>query len=418
MKSQLLALLLAANFAMAEEPISPAVTAINSFGIDLLRKTSQPANNFLISPYSIQSALAMTYAGADGVTRDEMAKVLHFPKDDTALHHSFAQLKKTFDDAAARSSKYAEAMKKYGANTTPLTLAVANRLFGQEGYDFRPAYLNLVKDNYGAPFALMDFKKNSSGATKEINAWIEEATHQRIQNLIPGGALNDLTRLVLVNAIYFKGAWADEFQKIATIPRPFRVKGGKVENVATMSKESEMGYSKFAGFTAVTLSYHDGGFQFVILLPDSANGLAALEAKLTAAILMKCAKLESREVLLHLPKFKMEPPTLPLSSQLQAMGMKSAFDMPLGSANFDRMAPRRPQDYLSISDVFHKTFIEVDEKGTEAAAATSVFVVASEGIEPEPAKPIEVKVDHPFLFAIQHRPSGVCLFLGHVSDPR
>ena len=418
MKSQLLALLLAANFALAEETTSPAVTAINSFGIDLLRKTSQPANNFLISPYSIQSALAMAYAGADGVTRDEMARVLHFPKDESALHRSFADLRKMLDDASARSSKQAEAMKKYGAPKTPLTLTVANRLFGQQGYDFRAAFLNLVKDNYDAPFVPMDFKKNSGSATKEINAWVGETTHQRIQNLIPDGALNDLTRLVLVNAIYFKAAWAMKFQERATASKPFRANGGPPKNVPTMLQESKFGYAKFAGFAAVTLSYYEGALQFVILLPDSADGLAALEATLTPAILMKCARLESREVLLQLPKFKMEPPTLALSPRLKAMGMETAFDKPLGSANFDRMAPRRLDGGLYVSEVFHKTFIQVDEKGTEAAAATALLMPEISGIAPEPPKPIEVKVDHPFLFAIQHRPSGACLFIGHVSDPQ
>jgi len=417
MKLPWLALLLAGNLADGGEPASPAVNAINAFGLDLLRKTSRPTSNFLISPYSIQSALAMAYAGADGVTRDEMARVLHFPQDEATLHRSFAELRKAFDDAAARSSKQAEAMKKYGETTTPLTLTVANRLYGQDGYDFRPVFLNVVKENYGAPFARMDFKKKSGGATKEINAWIEDATHQRIKNLIPAGALNDLTRLLLVNAIYFKAAWEDVFQEGLTDSRPFHVNGGKTESVPTMSKYSQLGYSRFNGFTAVNLPYYGGAFQFVILLPDSANGLAALEGKLTPAMLMKCVNMESREVLLRLPKFKMDPPVQPLSSPLQAMGMKSAFNNPPGSADFNRMALRRSDDYLRISEVFHKTFIDLDEKGTEAAAATAV-VMLSEGIEEKPPKPIEVKVDRPFIFAIQHRPSGACLFIGHVSDPR
>jgi len=153
------------------------------------------------------------------------------------------------------------------------------------------------------------------------------------------------------------------------------------------------------------------------IVPDEVNGLPALEAKLSADILAECAKLETQEVDLHLPKFKFEPPTIVLAEKFEALGMKMAFDQPRGSANFDRMAPRKPNDYLYISQVFHKTFIAVDENGTEAAAATAVAMMAATAqIERPP--PVEVKVDRPFIYAIQHVPTGVCLFLGRVTDPR
>jgi serpin B len=162
---------------------------------------------------------------------------------------------------------------------------------------------------------------------------------------------------------------------------------------------------------------YNADLQFVVLLPDERNGLSAVEKKLTSAALTDFAKLERRKLDLYLPKFKFEPPTLNLGATLQALGMKTAFDQPAGSANFDRMAPRKPNDYLFISEVFHKTFIAVDEKGTEAAAATAVAMARATGMH-NPTKPLEVKIDHPFLYAIQHVPSGTCLFLGRVTDPR
>jgi serpin B len=182
-------------------------------------------------------------------------------------------------------------------------------------------------------------------------------------------------------------------------------------------RDERFGYAKREGYSAVSLPYAGNDLQFLVLLPEDVNGLRAFESKLSAEMLAQCAKLEERDVDLHLPKFKIEPPTITLAEKLEALGMKTAFNQPTGSANFDRMAPRKPDDYLYISQVFHKTFIAVDEKGTEAAAATAVAMMAATALRERPP-PIEVKVDRPFLYAIQHVPSGVCLFLGRVTDPR
>ena len=182
---------------------------------------------------------------------------------------------------------------------------------------------------------------------------------------------------MLANAIYLKAPWAHEFNDATTKPQPFHVRGGAVVDVPTMQKEDrQFGYAKREGFTAVSLPYIGNELQFLVLVPDEVNGLRALESKLSAQMLSQCAKLEPHDVDLSLPKFKFEPPTMALGEKLQGLGMKSAFDQPQGSANFDRMAPRKPNDYLYISQVFHKTFIAVDEKGTEAAAATAVAMMA------------------------------------------
>ena len=401
----------------AAEPTTTATDAVNALGVDLVRQSAKTGANALLSPYSIQSALAMTYAGAEGDTRAEMATVLHYPKDDAEVHRSFVALRKALDDVMQKSVRDAEQMQKWGGKVDPITLTVANRLFGQTGYAFRETFVTLVRDNYGAPFEPLDFAKNSSGATKHINAWVEDQTRQRIRNLIADGALNDLTRLVLVNAIYLKAPWAEEFHDFATKPQTFYLSANNLINVPMMTAQRTVSYARRDGCTVLALPYRGGDLQFLILLPEKVDGLANLEKNLTARLLTDSAALDRKDVILYLPKFKLEPPVLSLGRELQALGMKSAFDQPQGSANFDRIAPRRPDDYLYISEVFHKTFLNLDEKGTEAAAATAVVAVAASAVREKP-KPIEVRVDHPFLFAIQHRASGACLFLGQVSDPR
>jgi serpin B len=400
-----------------QSPENFAADAINSLGIELMHTTARPNANALISPYSIQTALVMAYAGADGQTREEMKRVLHLMDEDEQTHRSFAALQRDLESVVQRSVERVTNMQAYGRTNDAITLAVANRLFGQQGYDFRPTFLDLLKTNYHAPLQQMDFVHDAPAATKTINDWVTEQTRQRIQNLIPAGALDAMTRLVLANAVYFKAPWENPFPASATTPQPFHANGGEPVNVPTMSIKKSFGYAKQNGLTIVSLPYSGGEIQFLIILPDDANGLAKAEADLKSSQVADWAKLPAQQVKLFLPKFKIAPPTLPLGEALQSLGMTTAFDKPRGSANFDRMAPRRPNDYLYISRVFHKTYLDLDENGTEAAAATAVVMATRSAIIREP-EPVEVRVDRPFLFAIQHRDSGACLFLGHVTDPR
>ncbi len=395
-----------------------AATATNQLAVDLHRQLATGDKNLCLSPYSIQSALAMTFAGADGETRTEMALALHFPNAGDAIHNSFASLQRSLEEMSKKTATIADESKKNGGPSEPITLAIANRLFAQTGYNFRDSFRALVKQYYGAPFEPLDFRNDSASATKHINQWVAEQTRDRIRDLIPAGALNEMTRLVLANAIYLKAPWADQFSDAATKPQPFHVRGGAPVDLPMMRKEDQnFGYAKRDGFTAVSIPYSGSELQFVVLLPDEVNGLRALESKLSAELLAQCAKLEPRDVDLSLPKFKFEPPTMALGERLQALGIKTAFDQPTGSANFDRIAPRKPNDYLYLSQVFHKTFIAVDEKGTEAAAATAVVMMATSAMVKR-SPPTEVKVDRPFVYAIQHVPSGACLFFGRVTDPR
>lgn len=375
---------------------SPASEATNALGSELLTEALPPNTNALISPYSIQSALVMAYAGAAGVTKEQMAASLFYPPAGTL--ESFAALRPT--------------MAALGGEDSPITLTIADRLFGQVGYPFLSDYLSLLNEKFAAPLELADFIKSPRSAEKRINAWVEEQTRDRIKNLIPGGALTEDTRLVLVNAIYLKAPWAMSFSKSATADMSFQLTDGTRVNTPAMNQTETLGYLRGDGYVAVALPYKNPDLQFVVLLPD--KDLKSLEEKITASFLAGLTDLPKERVALTLPKFKLEPPLLSLSKALIKLGMPSAFNEPRGSADFSGIAPRQPNDYLYISEVFHKTFIEIDEDGTEAAAATAVVMMRALSM---PADPFKVLIDRPFLFAIQHRPSGTCLFLGRVVDP-
>jgi serpin B len=395
-----------------------AAKATNELAVDLHRQLATGDENLCVSPYSIESALAMTFAGADGETRTEMARVLHLT-DDRAVPASFALLQNSLEQMSAKTAEQTKQSKQSGGPSEPITLNFANRLFAQKGYAFRSAFLMQLTHNYGAAFEPLDFIADAGGATQHINKWVADQTRDRIRDLIPKGSVDKTTRLVLANALYLKAPWASEFSEKATNPEPFHIRGGAPVDVPMMRKtDKHFGYAKRDGYTVVSLPYVGNDLQLLIFLPAEVNGLHAVESKLTGETLAGCAKLDTRDVDLHLPKFKLQPPTMALAEKFEALGMKTAFDKPQGSANFDKIAPRTPKDYLYISQIFHKTFIAVDEKGTEAAAATAVAMMAGTALRSPPPPPIEVKVDHPFVYAIQHVPSGVCLFLGRVTDPR
>jgi serine protease inhibitor len=409
---------LTAAMAQSATNFDVAARATNELAVELHRQLATGDENLCVSPYSIESALAMTNAGADGETRTEMARVLHLPNDG-GVPASFSALQRSLEEMSAKTAELVKQSKKFGGPSEPITLNIINRLFAQKGYAFRDTYLSLVKQNFGGAFEPVDFIANPPAVTQRINKWVADQTRERIRDLLPSGALDKTTRLVLANALYLKAPWASEFSKNATQQEPFFVHGGVPVDVPMMRKRDEhFGYASHKGFTVVSLPYAGNDLQFLVLLPDEVNGLHALESKLTGELLAQCARLQARDVDLHLPKFKLEPPTITLAEKFEALGMKTAFDKPQGSANFDKMAPREPNDYLYISQIFHKTFIAVDEKGTEAAAATAVAMMAGTALRSPPPPPIEVKVDRPFVYAIQHVPSGVCLFLGRVTGPR
>ena len=250
-----------------------AAKATNELGVDLHRQLATGDQNLCISPYSIESALAMTFAGADGETRTEMARVLHFG-DATDVPASFSTLQHSLEQMSAKTAELVKQSKESGGPSEPITLNIANRLFAQKGYDFRQAFLSLVKQNYGAAFEPLDFAVNPAAATQHINKWVADQTHDKIRDLIPADALNKLTRLVLANALYLKAPWADAFSDKTTQPEPFFVHGGGPVDVPMMRKRSQhFGYAKRQGFSVVSLPYIGDDLQFVVLLPDDIKGL-------------------------------------------------------------------------------------------------------------------------------------------------
>lgn len=395
----------------------------NAVGLDLFRAVgaTKPGENLVLSPYSIESALALAYAGADGDTRTEMARVLRLPADDASLQDGFAGLRRALDQMVENSQRLIAARTVLaGTRLDPIEWSAANRLFGQHDFAFRPAFLALMRDGFAAPLQPLDFYRSTEPSRLTINAWVEEQTRQKIKDLIPRGGITEDTRLVLVNALYLKAGWDIPFEKYLTQPRPFRLPAGGTRDVPTMHRTAQLGYAAEDRLTVVTLDYLGGELQCVIVLPDEGQSVDAAAARLTPAHFARWSKLKEtgrRNVALQLPKFKVEGATVSLGTALKTLGMWQAFDEPEGSANFDRMAPRKPDEYLKISDVFHQTFVALDEDGTEAAAATAVVMAVTTSIIIAPPA-TDVRVDRPFLFAIQHRASGACLFLGRINEPR
>ena len=376
------------------DPDAKAVVAgNNAFAFDLYARLMGEKGNLFFSPYSVSTALAMTYAGARGDTAAQMAKVLHFDLDQAKLHPAF---KTIINGLQAEREK-----RGY-------QLSVANALWGQAGFKFIDDFLALTKANYGAGLSTVDFKRDAESARKTINAWVEKQTQDKIKELIQKGILTPDTRLVLVNAIYFKGDWETPFKPANTRKAPFTLADGKTVDVQMMNQKHEFKYMENESFQALELPYAGDELSMVIFLPRKADGLAEFEKSLTASNLAAWTpKLAQREVNVFLPKFRMTW-YFRLDKVLPSMGMVDAFDRL--RANFSAMTT---QEALMIAAVLHKAFVDVDEKGTEAAAATAVIMAPKAA----PARAPVFRADHPFAFVIRDVRSGSVLFAGRLSEP-
>ena len=380
--------------------------ANNSFAADLYTRLAagSPAGrgNLFFSPYSIRTALVMTYAGARGRTAEQMAGVLHLPVGPAdQLNKSFASL-----------------IQQMNAKHDDYQLAVANALWGQSGYGFRDDFKAILRDDYGAALQEVDFAHHAEQVRGQINQWAERATHDKIKDLVPPGVLTPATRLVLANAIYFKGAWQWPFHTSATRDEPFHLDASHDAKVPMMHHgQQTWGYTETPQLQAVELPYQGRDVSMVLVVPKAVDGLGEIEKWISGQTLAQWqSSLRPQLVVLTMPKFTMTS-AFRLAEVLGAMGMKDAFDA--SRADFSAMVTPQQQktEPPYISEVIHKAFVAADEAGTEAAAATAVMVAAG-AARMEMPKPVAIVADRPFLFYIYHRPSGTVLFLGRVSDPR
>jgi serine protease inhibitor len=372
------------------DDLAAVVQGNTEFALDLYGQLAGTEGNLFFSPYSILTALAMTYAGARANTEAQMARTLHFSPDPERLHPTFAALEAQLD--AAQES---------GA----VRLSVANALWPQAGYDLLPDYLALTKAYYGAAIFPVDYRQTEA-ARKRINAWVEQETENKIVDLIGPGILNALTRLVLVNAIYFKGNWASQFDEALTEEAPFWVTPGNGVPVPLMTRKATFGYTETESLQILELPYVGKSLSMIVLLPRQVDGLSELERALTWENLATwTSRLWQREVQVFLPRFRLTC-DFELSEALKALGMIDAF----GEADFSGMDGSLE---LYIRAVIHQAFVDVNEEGTEAAAATAVVMVT---MSLQPSPPV-FRANHPFLFFIRENRTSSILFFGRMVHP-
>jgi serpin B len=378
----------------SSQAMAALAEANNAFAADLWGRLPFEEGNLAVSPASISMALAMTWAGARGETADQMAGVLHLEGRE-GIHEAAATLLNRWDRSAYE-------------------LRVVNRLFGEQSYHFVEEYLEFVRRRYGAPLECVDFRNEPEPSRVRINAWIEKQTAGRIRDLLSPGAVDALTSLILTNAVYFLGQWVNPFEEYYTHDAPFRAPGGEIL-VPTMHQTSHLLYCETADLRILEMPYRGGDFAMTILLPSAVDGLEALEKQISARMLDRWrADLRQVSVEVALPRFTIDPAgPIRLASILAGMGMPQAFDQ--GAADFTGIAdPPNHQDRLFIGAVVHKSFVKVDEVGTEAAAAT---VVEQSFGAYDPPPPRQFRADHPFLFLIRGVPNGMILFMGRVVEP-
>jgi serpin B len=378
------------------KPLDAVAAASNAFGFNLYQKLvgEKPEENQFMSGFSVFAALAMTSEGAGGTTLDILKNTLGLPEREI-LHAGLSEL------GAALSR-----------GDAPYALAVANAIWPEKSFHLKPEFLSVIRKVYHGESLPLNFKSDYENSRKTINAWVEKQTNQRIKNLLPEGSLTELTRMVLTNAIYFKGKWKFEFDKKLTQSQPFWLsKGNKVEAplMYLPYKKQKLKYAQMDGFEALSLPYQGDDLSMIVLLPEL-DKMADLEKKLDAAQWSLISmQLHPAPVNVWLPKFKIEGGGS-IKPALSSLGMASLFE----SADFSNMFSD-PVEF-KISDVFHKAFVEVNEEGTEAAAATAVVVAEkSAAMQDDPIR--NFRADHPFIFMIQHNASKSILFMGKMVKP-
>ncbi len=377
---------------MAQTPMAKEGNPVSAFETRLYGELARGDGNVFVSPASIQSALAMTMAGARGATAKEMGQVLGVA------------------DAAAAGAQYRLLAKQISALQSggAVQLSIANSLWGQEGIEFGPAFLQQLRQDYESDLLQADFRGAAEAARQKINKWVSDKTQQRITDLIASGAIRPDTQLVLVNAIYLKANWLEQFEPRMTRDGDFKATGGKTVKAKMMGKVFSAAYAEDAGTQMIELPYRGGSLSMFILLPRQQDGLKQLEESLPTTLASLKEKATKRRVSLALPRFTLRYQA-DLVQPLTKMGMPSAFGT---QADFTGM---REEGALRISNVVHQAFVEVDEQGTEAAGATGVMMRPTAMRQQE--EPVAFVADHPFVFAIIERATGTVLFVGRLVDP-
>jgi serpin B len=377
-----------------DSDIEAVVDGNTAFAIDLYSRLKDEDGNLFLSPYSISVALAMTYAGARENTAQQMSQTLRFSLDPQRLHPAFGKLEERL-----------EALQEEGN----VQLEIANSLWPHKSYPILEEYIGLVKKYYGVKITPLDYAANIEAARRIINEWVEEKTKDKIRDMIGPGVLDALTRLVLVNAIYFKGNWADQFEEDLTKDAPFHLLSGESIEVPMMKQQETFGYAEHEGLQILQMPYAGDEVSMLVLLPRNMDGLADLQSVLNQESLDEWIRsIRKKEVLVFLPKFKVTS-QFRLDETLASMGMPDAFSPEKADLSGIDGEPQR----LYIGAVIHKAFVDVNEEGTEAAASTAVgFALAS---MPEPVPTF--RADHPFIFMIRDNNTGSILFMGRIVDP-
>ena len=376
--------------------------AINAFSLDLFHRVATERGNIVVSPFSVETALAMATVGAQTLTATEMKSVLHFYE---------RPLESGTIDPMGEVNGGFQKLLKHLHGTNNVELNIANAVWGEQTTPWRKEYLRKLDEYYGGGFIPTDFRRPDK-ACEQVNRWVAKQTNDKIRNLLDESNITTDTRMVLANAIYFHGKWSKPFKKSDTINEQFH-SGRKNHHAEMMKQTGKFGYFQGEGFQALELPYRGEQFSMIVLLPKENDGLSAFEKQLTAEqFRTACDKLaNSTEVNVKLPRFKIEK-AFDLVPALKEMGIRTAFT---NQADFSGM--HSGKEMLKIDAVQHKAFIDVAEEGTEAAAATAVTMTLFKSATPvEPPIP-NFHADHPFLYAIRHRPSGAILFIGRVEYP-
>jgi serpin B len=387
-----------ANPSASSSDLTTLVNGNNTFAVNLYEALHTQNGNLVFSPYSISLALAMTYAGARSETESQMAQAMQFNLPQEQLHPAFD----TLDLALANEGK----TQNNGGQ--PMQLNIANAIWAEQTYPFQQAYLDLITKNYGAAIQLADFVKNFDPVRGQINSWVSGQTKNKINDLLAQGSVDSNTRMVLVNAIYFKADWAVPFDPSGTGNSTFNLLDGTQSQVKMMNNgDLTLNYIKGDGDQAVELPYNGNTAAMDIIMPDAGNFQnfdSTLDAKKLNDIFNS---MQSTPIELGLPKFTFST-GFSLSDQLKSLGMTDAFNS--SKADFSGMTGNHD---LYISDVIHKAFVAVDEKGTEAAAATAPIMAGMSA----PMQKVHLVIDHPFIFVIRDLKSGQILFLGRILNP-